>query len=363
MRRALLLQSLHIGILQHYLCLAGVVVCVLGDALSQLDVFVVDRGWLGDFGWVCALFTAVQNDTGQKQEIDSLKNMANIVGVGIAALDIINITDGYPVEDSKIRALAHKVRRGGNTANTLSMLSQLGHHCSWCGTIGDDTASEVIVQDLQKYQIDISYCKRVKDGFSPTSYITLNQQNGSRTIVHYRDLPEYAYDDFILHDFTAFDWIHFEGRNIDETSEILAYLSANYPGLSISLEVEKSQLEIEKLFPQVQLLFFSRQYALNAGYKKPEVFLSEMAAKHKQLIMVCSWGDQGACAVDVDSRVYCSPAMDIGQVVDTIGAGDTFHAGFIDARVNGCDIQHSLRRACRLAGIKCGQYGFDDITL
>jgi len=221
----------------------------------------------------------------------------------------------------------------------------------------------VILQDLQKNKIDMSYCKRVKDACSPTSYITLNQQNGSRTIIHYRDLPEYAYDEFILHDFSAIDWIHFEGRNIDETSQILTYLSTSYPGLNISLEVEKSQFEIEKLFPQVQLLFFSRQYALSTGYEGPEVFLSDMAVKYKQLIMVCSWGDQGACAVDLDSRLYCAPAVDIEQVVDTIGAGDTFHAGFIDARVNGYGIEQSLRRACGLAGKKCSQFGFDDITL
>jgi len=80
--------------------------------------------------------------------------MAHIIGVGIAALDIINSTDGYPVEDTKIRAVAHNVRRGGNTANTLSVLSQLGHQCSWCGTLGDDAGSEVIKQDLRKYHIE-----------------------------------------------------------------------------------------------------------------------------------------------------------------------------------------------------------------
>jgi len=289
--------------------------------------------------------------------------MANIVGVGIAALDIINITDGYPVEDAKIRALAHRVRRGGNTANTLSVLSQLGHGCSWCGSIGDDAASEVILQDLQKYRIKLSYCKRVKDGHSPTSYITLNQQNGSRTIIHFRDLPEYAYADFILHDYSAVNWMHFEGRNIEEISRMLDYLALNYPSVTISLEIEKMHVNIEKLFPKVQLLFFSQQYALNTGYDNPEVFLTDMATKHQQLMMVCSWGEQGASAVDIDAQVYSSSAPIIEQVVDTIGAGDTFHAGFIDARLNGADLKHSLSRACQLASKKCRQFGFDGMSI
>ena len=289
--------------------------------------------------------------------------MAHIIGVGIAALDIINITDGYPDEDSKIRAVAHNVRRGGNTANTLSVLSQLGHHCSWCGTLGDDAGSEVIKQDLRKYHIDISYSKLIQDGHSPTSYITLNQQNGSRTIIHYRDLPEYGYADFRTLDLSEIDWIHFEGRNIEETERILQYLSTSYPDVRVSLEVEKPHIGIEKLFSKVQLLFFSRQYVLDEGYKNPEIFLADMTIKYKHLIMVCSWGDQGACAVDSDMQMYCSPAIPIDKVVDTIGAGDTFHAGFIDARINGDDIAQSLNRACRLASNKCSQYGFDDITL
>ncbi len=289
--------------------------------------------------------------------------MAHIIAVGVAALDIVNTTDGYPAEDAKIRATAHNVRRGGNAANTLSVLSQLGHQCSWCGTIGDDAGSELIVQDLNRNHIDISHAKQVKGASSPTSYITLNSQNGSRTIIHYRDLPEYEYADFITHDFSKVHWVHFEGRNIAETFRMLAYLCSNYPAVNVSLEVEKSHKGIEKLFPNVQLLFFSQQYVLDAGYAKATAFLGDMAHKYRQLMMVCSWGGEGAYALDVDAKIYCAPALAIEDVIDTIGAGDAFHAGFIDARINGYAIERALNHACSLAGRKCCQFGFDGIAL
>ena len=50
--------------------------------------------------------------------------MAQILGIGIATLDIINEVDGYPVEDSEQRALAQRQRTGGNVTNTLTVLRQ-----------------------------------------------------------------------------------------------------------------------------------------------------------------------------------------------------------------------------------------------
>jgi hypothetical protein len=51
--------------------------------------------------------------------------MAKILGIGIAALDIINTVDGYPNEDAEVRAINQRVCRGGNATNTLVVLSQL----------------------------------------------------------------------------------------------------------------------------------------------------------------------------------------------------------------------------------------------
>ena len=124
--------------------------------------------------------------------------MANILGIGIATLDIINTVDGYPKEDTEVRALSQRVCRGGNATNTLVVLSQLGHCCTWGGVWVDEPDGQRILDDLTHYGINTNPCRVETQGKAPTSYIILNQKNGSRTIVHYRNLLEFNHRSFSL---------------------------------------------------------------------------------------------------------------------------------------------------------------------
>lgn len=285
--------------------------------------------------------------------------MANILAIGIATVDIINTVDAYPKEDSEQRALSQKQTRGGNATNTLTVLSQLGHHCAWGGVLINEPDSQIIRQDLNTYHIDISACKQLANGKMPTSYITLNQQTGSRTIVHHRDCPEFSFADFAKIDLSQFDWVHFEGRNIAETRLMLLHLKKNHPQLPCSLEVEKPRPEIELLFELPNVLLFSQHYAQANGFSNAISLLSSLETNN---IASCAWGKNGAWAINQHKQVFHSPAFPPQQVLDTLGAGDTFNAGLIDQLVNHGEIHAALTFACRLAGHKCGQVGFDHLT-
>lgn len=291
--------------------------------------------------------------------------MANIIGIGIAALDIVNTTNGYPVEDSEVRAIEQRTVRGGNTTNTLVVLSQFEHICQWGGTLGDDAGSQLILQDLQQNAINTHNVRIIAGKHSPTSYITLNQNNGSRTIVHYRDLPEYSFEDFSAIDFEHADWLHFEGRNVDQVLRMINFSKSRYPGLRVSLEIEKQRPDIESLFTHPDFLLFSRHYARQLGYKSAEQFLFSLPghnnSKDQFPVSICTWGEQGAFALHQGNIVH-APAPVISNVVDTIGAGDTFNAGFINAVLQHQDITTALHHACILASKKCCQKGFAGLT-
>ncbi|MDH5327436.1 MAG: PfkB family carbohydrate kinase [Gammaproteobacteria bacterium] len=287
-----------------------------------------------------------------------------ILAVGIAAVDIINSTDGFPEEDSEVRALSQTLRRGGNATNTLCVLSQLGHPCEWAGCLAENASSTPIAEDLKRYRIDSHRCRRVSNGHAPTSYITLNRHNGSRTIVHYRDLDEYSFADFRSHDLDNIDWLHFEGRHVEQTRLMLQH-ARRQPHLRISLELEKARDDIETLVPYAHVLMCSRQFVQAHGFDSPETFLAQWPALnqagHTQICSV-TWGERGAFAQKSgEAPIFC-PALELDRVVDSIGAGDTFNAGLIHAILAGGNLKQSLAFANQLAGAKCHQEGFENLT-
>ena len=288
--------------------------------------------------------------------------MAHVLAVGIATLDIINQVESYPPEDTEVRAFAQTVRRGGNATNTLVALNQLGHHCEWAGICVNEPDAAIIFSDLERNNVGTRYCRILSQGKMPTSYITTSRYSASRTIVHYRDLPEFDHRHFSRIPLREFDWIHFEGRNIKETLMMMQRVRCHQPGPTVSLEVEKPRSGVQSLLTYADLILFSPLVAAHYGYSA-EGLLEEMHRLARDTDIVCTLGDKGAIAMGRKGEFEQSDACPPGQLVDTVGAGDVFNAGMIDALLRDCSLSDALKFACQLAGNKCGQAGLESLVI
>ncbi|MGD2137487.1 MAG: PfkB family carbohydrate kinase [Gammaproteobacteria bacterium] len=287
--------------------------------------------------------------------------MAAVLGIGNATLDIIHVVDRYPGENAEIRCRKRCTRRGGNATNTLVVLSQLGIECSWAGVLVDNADGHFVRDDLARHGIGTAGCSIVAQGAMPVSSILLSTQTGSRTIIHYRDLPEFTYADFLNIDLRPWDWLHFEGRNVGETRRMLEYARRTRPDTPCSVEIEKPRAGIEELFAHADVLLFSSVYARERGYRDPAALLQSVHAGGAPADLYCTRGAAGAVAVDRSGGACRHPAIRPPRVVDTLGAGDTFNAGVISGCLAGLEVDAVLARACELAGRKCGQHGLDGL--
>ncbi len=280
-----------------------------------------------------------------------------VLAVGGATLDIINSVAAYPAEDEELRAVSRQHCRGGNAANTLVVLSQMGHHCSWAGMLGDDAASRFILDDLRENGVDTQWADVHPGGITPTSHIISSLATGSRTIVHYRDLPEYGFTAFEKIDLGSFDWIHFEGRDVSVYGAMLKHAAGLLSTARLSVEIEKPRDHIDRLISLADTVMISRSYASAHGYTGAHQLFEALRPRSRTARLFATWGEAGAWLQEPDGMVRHESAFRPPEVVDTLGAGDVFNAGVIDSLMKGDEPGTALSKAVRLAGVKCGYRG------
>lgn len=82
-------------------------------------------------------------------------------------------------------------------------------------------------------------------------------------------------------------------------------------------------------------------------------------------MIICAWGAEGAAALDAATRELVRsaayPPEPPERVVDSLGAGDTFTAATIYSLNRQRNLKRAIEFACRVAGTKCGFYGYDKI--
>ncbi|EEY63988.1 uncharacterized protein PITG_02500 [Phytophthora infestans T30-4] len=171
----------------------------------------------------------------------------DVIGVGIAIIDVIHEVAAYPEgisPCSSIRSLESRKCRGGNVANALVVCSQLGSRCRWLGVSTDpekDSDAAFVHNDLAAYGVDCSLASIETQG-------NMLRATGSRTIIHSRDLVELSYEAFVKQ-LTLYrgelqdnenhaTWFHFEGRNLGATEKMMLYVRKEMPTAKISVEIE-----------------------------------------------------------------------------------------------------------------------------
>uniref|UniRef100_A0A096LU73 Ketohexokinase n=1 Tax=Poecilia formosa TaxID=48698 RepID=A0A096LU73_POEFO len=344
-----------------------------------------------------------------------MADQKKILCVGLVCLDIISVVEEYPEEDTDTRCVSQRWQRGGNASNSCTVLSLLGAPCAFMGSLAAGPVADFILEDFQKFGIDVSLVSEHAQCVSPSSVVISNihtrrscflsvclsfimadflqraidvsavawqvkgqtpsaccvvcPSSGSRTVLLYdTDLPDVTAEDFSRIDLAQFKWIHWEGRNAGEQVKMIQQVekfNAQLPDrqrIGISVEIEKTREPLYELFPCGDVVFVSKDVARHFGFDSPEAALKGLYPRVKKgAVLICAWAEKGADALGPDGLLLHSDAFPPETLVDTLGAGDTFNAGVLHTLSNGGSVQDALTFGCRIAGRKCGFHGYDGI--
>jgi len=293
-------------------------------------------------------------------ETDSKK----VLCVGLCCLDIVMVCESYPKEDSDQRCLSHQWQRGGNASNNATIFAEFEVPCEILGTMSTDIGGQFMKNDFSLHNISCENCHFYDDFESPTSVVWINSQNGSRTIVHSnKDMPEITFEDFKVLNLENYSWIHFECRpnyeNIKTIIEHIRTWNSNEANnqIRISIEIEKPKTESLEMLGLGDVVFISKDFAVACGYSDMtsavEVLCHELRPGG---VLICAWGDNGACAKTYDGPVHISKAYQPSQIVYTLGAGDTFVAATIISLMKGEKLCDAIHIGCKVAGTKCSMH-------
>lgn len=255
--------------------------------------------------------------------------MRKVIGIGEAVLDII-FKDNKPVEAVP----------GGSAFNAITSLGRCGVSTSFISEAGNDHVGKYIIEFLKSNGVNADNVTTFPDSKSPVSLAFLNEKNDAEYIF-YKDHPhdqlEFTYPDIQPDDIVLFG--SFYAVNPVIRPQLVGLLDyARSHGAIIYYDVNFRPAHKDEVIRITPNLIENLDYAdivrgshedFATLYKKEDadkVYNAEISFYCRQFIYT-----HGSQPVEVRSgrdmkKSYPVPDT---KVVSTIGAGDSFNAGFI----------------------------------
>jgi sugar/nucleoside kinase (ribokinase family) len=252
---------------------------------------------------------------------------------------------------------------GSSSAIFACGAARLGLKVGFIGVCGDDVFGRFMLDEMSKRDVDIENVIRRPDGSTGMSII-LNQSSDRAILTHPGLMPELRPSDIS-------DALLRDARHLHVASYFLqTNLQPELPGLfhrahsfglttSLDTNYDPSEqwLGFDELLAATDIFLPNKIEALSITTSSDvEIAAKELARKAK--LVVIKLGEEGTLACEKDSIARASSIP--VDVVDTVGAGDSFDAGFIYGYLSGWPMEKSLRLACICGALSTQRAGGTD---
>ena len=229
---------------------------------------------------------------------------------------------------------------GGGPLNSAVHIRSLGIDAIYVGAVGSDGYGKMILRELERHGVDISHIK-VVEGNSAVCRVTL--EDGERILGDYDEgvLAGFVLDDEDLHVIAdaGVCLCDFWGRQEDSFAKLkesganIAFDCADRPDDPIT----------QKVIPYVTYLFFSAKEDIPSLREKMQLLKDK-----GPLSVTATLGSSGSITLDETGFTFCE-AEKADTVIDSMGAGDSYIAGFLYGVLNGYSAYECMKQGSQLA--------------
>lgn len=275
--------------------------------------------------------------------------VVDLVGVGLNATDMLIPLAEYPAPGSKVEFRSANVLPGGQVASAVMACQRWGLSTRYVGKLGDDDAAELHRKEFARAGVETQIITLA--GCASQQAVILVDGKGDRTVLWRRDQQLGLRSDELNR-----EWIvnaralHIDGYDTDAATQAAAW--AREAGIPTIADLDDTYSGIDALLEQIDYAIVSRNVpARLVDEDDLEKSLPLMQRRYGCLLTAATLGEDGVLAWD-GKQFHYAAAYQV-PAVDTTGAGDTFHAGFIYGLLQGWPLQRRLDFGCAAAALNC----------
>ena len=253
---------------------------------------------------------------------------------------ILNKIDGEPEIGKEKFAQDMILTLGSSTAIFAANIASLGSRTAFVGMIGKDSFGDLVKSSLQSKGVDTSLLIETEKAATGAT-IVLNYNEDRAMVTYQGTMDMMSFADIDKNIFKETKHVHISSIFLQsgikkDLIEILSY--AQKLGVTTSLDtqwdpIEKWDFDYEKILPLVsvfipnekELLLLTRSENLNDAIDKIRPHIKTCVIKR---------GSKGSLLIQNGASNNLEAFLN-ANVVDAIGAGDSFNAGFINQFIQG----------------------------
>jgi sulfofructose kinase len=283
----------------------------------------------------------------------TMLSQIDLVGVGLNATDTLVALPSFPERGSKMEYHDARILPGGQVATAVVACQLWGLSTRYVGIVGDDSAGDLHGEAFARAGVETQIV-RVAGGTSPQSLILVDA-GGERTVLYRRD-PRVALKASDLKQ----EWV-LGARSLlvdgyDTAAATEAAKWARAARIPVIADLDDVYPGVEELLPNVDYLIVSRDIPCRLMDEPDlEAALQLMQRRYRCRLTAATLGENGVLAFD-GKKILHRCAFSV-PVVDTTGAGDIFHAGFIFGLHQDWTLERQLDFACAAAALNCTASG------